>query len=96
MVEAVIFDLDGTLLDRDSSLQSFIANQHDRLSKSLGYIDKRDYISQFIKLDCRGHVWKDKVYKSLIEQFEISQVTWQYLLHDYETQFIIIAFLFHS
>lgn len=53
MVEAVIFDLDGTLLDRDSSLQNFIADQYDRPSTSLEHIDKQDYISQFIKLGCR-------------------------------------------
>ncbi|MEM8672289.1 MAG: HAD-IA family hydrolase [Cyanobacteria bacterium P01_G01_bin.67] len=88
MVEAVIFDLDGTLLDRDSSLQNFVANQYDRFLTSLGHIDKQDYISRFIELDCRGHVWKDKVYQRLIEKFEISRVNWQYLLNDYETQFI--------
>ncbi|MEM7762169.1 MAG: HAD-IA family hydrolase, partial [Cyanobacteria bacterium P01_A01_bin.40] len=94
MVEAVIFDLDGTLLDRDSSLQNFVANQYDRFLTSLGNIDKQDYISRFIELDCRGHVWKDKVYQRLVEKFEISRVNWQYLLNDYETQFIIYCLPF--
>ena len=84
MIRVVIFDLDGTLLNRDSSLQSFVANQYDRFTTSLGHIDKQNYIKRFIELDCRGHVWKDKVYQSLIEEFEIAQVSWQYLLDDYE------------
>lgn len=88
MIKAVIFDLDGTLLDRDSSLQSFVANQYDRFANSLGHIDRQSYIRRFIELDCRGHVWKDKVYQSLIEEFEIAQVSWQFLLDDYETKFI--------
>lgn len=27
MIKAILFDLDGTLLDRDTSIQNFIANQ---------------------------------------------------------------------
>ena len=87
MIKAVIFDLDGTLLDRDSSLQSFVANQYDRFTTALGHIDRQTYIKRFVELDCHGHVWKDKVYQNLIEEFDIVQVSWQHLLNDYETQF---------
>ena len=66
MIKTVIFDLDGTLLDRDSSLQSFVNNQYDRLVSSFKHIEKQNYIRRFIELDCRGHVWKDKVYQNLI------------------------------
>lgn len=88
IIKAVIFDLDGTLLDRDSSIQSFIANQYNRFAISLGHIERQHYMKRFIQLDCRGHVWKDKVYQSLVEEFKIDRVSWQYLLNDYETQFI--------
>lgn len=87
MIETVIFDLDGTLLDRSSSLKSFIIQQYARLHPLLKHIDKADYIERFIELDNRGHVWKDKVYQSLIKEFKITQVSWQYLLNDYEIQF---------
>jgi putative hydrolase of the HAD superfamily len=35
MIKSVIFDLDGTLLDRDASVVQFIAAQYDRLHEHL-------------------------------------------------------------
>jgi putative hydrolase of the HAD superfamily len=87
MIEAVIFDLDGTLLDRDISVQQFISVQYDRLNEHLNHIPKQDYITRFIELDCHGHVWKDKVYQELVVEFAIKGMSWQSLLEDYETQF---------
>lgn len=87
MVKAVLFDLDGTLLDRDASVEKFVSVQYDRLSKHLNHISKNDYIARFIELDCHGHVWKDKVYQALVSEFAIEGTSWQSLLEDYEMQF---------
>ena len=87
MIKSVLFDLDGTLLDRDTSIKQFIWAQYDRLIDRLSHIPKSDYITRFIELDCHGHVWKDKVYQTLVEKFEISGISWEELLDDYETQF---------
>ncbi len=87
MKKSVLFDLDGTLLDRDASVEQFIAVQYDRLHTHLSHIPKTDYTTRFIELDCHGYVWKDKVYQDLITQFEIETITWKALLNDYETQF---------
>jgi putative hydrolase of the HAD superfamily len=87
MMKSVIFDLDGTLLDRDASVEQFISVQYDRLSEHLNHIPKNDYTARFIELDCHGHVWKDKVYQSLVSEFAIEGMSWQSLLEDYEMQF---------
>jgi putative hydrolase of the HAD superfamily len=87
MLKAVLFDLDGTLLDRNKSIEQFIAAQYDRLDRELSHISKIDYANRFIELDCHGHVWKDKVYQALVAEFRIDEIGWQELLHDYETQF---------
>jgi putative hydrolase of the HAD superfamily len=87
MKKLVLFDLDGTLLDRDESVKQFIAVQYDRLNAHLNHISNVDYAARFIELDCHGHVWKDKVYQDLVTEFKITSITWQALLHDYETQF---------
>ncbi|MCM3770880.1 HAD family hydrolase [Priestia aryabhattai] len=83
MIKAVIFDLDGTLLDRDSSLKLFIQNQYERYSKELAHIPKQEYISRFIELDHKGYVWKDKVYQQLLTEYDIPSLTWEGMLDDY-------------
>ncbi|MER2170836.1 MAG: HAD family hydrolase [Psychrobacillus psychrodurans] len=82
MFKAVIFDLDGTLLNRDKSVDLFINDQYERLNKKFSHIPKEQYISRFIELDNHGYVWKDKVYQQLIEEFNICSVTWEELLED--------------
>ncbi|UOQ48651.1 HAD family hydrolase [Gracilibacillus caseinilyticus] len=86
MIKAVLFDLDGTLLNRDASVQHFITNQYKRLD-SLHHLSKDSYITRFIELDNRGYVWKDKVYQQLVKEFEITGLSWEALLEDYISQF---------
>lgn len=88
MIRAILFDLDGTLLDRDASLQHFISQQYDRLAPVLKKISKTEYVSRFIGLDSRGYVWKDKVYRIIVSEFGLTNISWQELLSDYETEFI--------
>ncbi|MFE4713316.1 HAD family hydrolase [Paenibacillus sp. NPDC056722] len=87
MIRAVLFDLDGTLLDRDSSLKRFVEMQHQRWGHCLGHIPKEAFINRFVELDARGYVWKDAVYQQLIDEFEIQGTTWEELLEDYVSQF---------
>ncbi|WP_404457223.1 HAD family hydrolase [Oceanobacillus kapialis] len=87
MIKAVIFDLDGTLLNRDASLQKFIENQYDRLNKEFHHVLKEKYVSRFIELDCRGYVWKDKVYQQIVDEFNITSISRERLLDDYISEF---------
>jgi putative hydrolase of the HAD superfamily len=86
-VQAVLFDLDGTLLDRDAALRAFVRSQHARMSAALGHIAREKYEARFIDLDDRGHRWKDAVYQSLVQEFAITKATWPTLLSDYEARF---------
>lgn len=87
MFKAALFDLDGTLLNRDQSVELFINEQYERLYELLSHIPKEQYISRFIELDNHGYVWKDKVYQQLIYEFRISSITWEELLQDYIEEF---------
>ncbi|MFJ7826730.1 HAD family hydrolase [Psychrobacillus sp. NPDC096623] len=87
MIKAILFDLDGTLLNRDESLSIFADKQYDRLSHLIGPITKDVYKTRFIQLDSRGYVWKDKVYRQLVEEFAITKISWEELLEDYLKEF---------
>ena len=87
MIKAVLFDLDGTLLNRDESVQLFVANQYERLKNFLDHISKETYINRFIQLDNHGYVWKDKVYEQLVSEYAITGLRSKDLLQDYLENF---------
>ncbi|MFF2480634.1 HAD family hydrolase [Paenibacillus sp. NPDC058071] len=85
-IKAILFDLDGTLLDRDSSLVKFVENQYERYSE-FHIIDKKLFVQRFIELDNHGYVWKDKVYQQIIKEFLLPNLDWSLLLDDYLRNF---------
>lgn len=86
MVKAVIFDLDGTLLNREASILQFLEQQYERLS-ALWHIEKQRYIDRFISVERNGYVWKDQVYAQLVVDFTINDMTAAQLLADYQAHF---------
>ncbi|MFC7370341.1 HAD family hydrolase [Fictibacillus iocasae] len=87
MIKAILFDLDGTLLDRDTSVKRFIEDQHSRLNDVLSHIPKKLFADRFIELEQNGYVWKDKVYQKLAEELAVRRIPPGDLLEDYLTQF---------
>lgn len=86
MIQAVLFDLDQTLLDRTASLKRFLSWQVNALPLVTNS-KKQEFIQCFIELDANGTVWKDVVYRRLIQKFKISEFTEQQLLTSYIQDF---------
>lgn len=87
MIKAAIFDLDGTLLDRDTSVKKFIHRQYERLDHVVGHISRENYSRRFIELDNHGYVPKNIVYEQMVHEFKITQLTWKELHEDYLNEF---------
>ncbi len=83
MIKAVLFDLDGTLLDRASSLEPFLAEQRKRFAHRLGAADVETWRSRFLALDQGGHVHKSIVYPALLAEFGGDADAAADLLEDY-------------
>lgn len=48
MIQAILFDLDGTLLDRRQSLEQFIHDQYNRFASHLMSIKKQGIVLGFL------------------------------------------------
>ncbi len=71
MIQAMLFDLDGTLFDRTSSVIQCIEGQHQRFVTDLGHLTKARYCTRFLALDQQGYVKKELVYQQLVDEFAL-------------------------
>ena len=69
MIRAVLFDLDGTILDRLSSLRVYLYNQVERLPDVLGRVPFVEYMDRLVELDSRGHGDKHQVFRRIERDF---------------------------
>jgi putative hydrolase of the HAD superfamily len=83
-MKAIIFDLDGTLLDRRSTLEAFCLAQHAKFNIPM----KRElYCKRIFELDDNGYVRKEQVYAQLVKENEWSNGLRDSLFEDYMNHF---------
>lgn len=83
MIKAILFDLDETLMDRSTSIKRFLQVQHAKFIRSFNGISMEAYSNRFIEIESHGLVWKDKVYQTLVSEFQIQGLSWEQLVEDY-------------
>ena len=83
MIQAVLFDLDGTLLDRQSSLIIYTHQQIERCLSLLDGIPLADYLAKLIELDAHGQTTKDFVFRGVEQYFGLPVDSWRMLLEDF-------------
>ncbi len=70
---AVLFDLDGTLFDRDASFLELIQDQYDCFAAELERIPREVFIRRAVEMDGHGYVDKHLVYRDLAREFCLSE-----------------------
>jgi putative hydrolase of the HAD superfamily len=93
-VRAVIFDLDGTLLDRPRSFQRFVRDQWQRFAHSLKAVSREEYVQNLIERDRDGYAPRKDLFAGLMAQFELPSALGDTLLNDYRAGFPKACLLF--
>jgi putative hydrolase of the HAD superfamily len=93
-VEAVIFDLDGTLLDRRRSFDRFVRDQWVRFLDLLRAIDQDEYVQALVELDGDGNAPRRHLFTGMAARFELPPDLAETLLSDYRAGFPGACLLF--
>ena len=93
-IQAVVFDLDGTLLDRRRSFERFVRDQWERFSHSLRAVPPDQYRRTLIRLDRDGYAPRTELFAGLIAEFELPPELADELLIDYRAVFPSACLLF--
>ena len=87
MLQAALFDLDGTLLDRLGCLRVYLYGQVERLSNDLHNLPFGEYMERVIELDAHGYADKGELFRIIERDFALPPGTWSRLLDDFLTYF---------
>jgi putative hydrolase of the HAD superfamily len=71
MIRAVLFDLDGTLYDRDGVVAAVTHEQVDTLGGRFGDVDRQALIDRMLELDDHGYARRADVYRTLLAGMEV-------------------------
>ena len=93
-IQAVVFDLDGTLLDRRRSFERFVRDQWERFAHSLQTADQEQYVQTLIELDGDGYAPRKSLFTGVTARFRIPSGMAETLLDDYRAGFPNACVLF--
>jgi putative hydrolase of the HAD superfamily len=93
-IHAVVFDLDGTLLDRRRSFERFFRAQWARFGDALQPVGQERYVQTLIGLDRDGHTPGKELFTGVVAHFQLPASLAETLLNDYRAGFPSACVLF--
>lgn len=73
MIEAVLFDLDGTLYDRDALAERLFQEQYDAFAAELGGLSRERFLADVRVMDEHGHGDKDAGFPRLVRAWGLGE-----------------------
>jgi putative hydrolase of the HAD superfamily len=83
VTRAVLFDLDGTLFDRDVAVRILSESQYVAFERELTGVSREPFVSRLLELDAHGFGDKEMVYKRLALEFDLPQGLAPKLVEDF-------------
>ena len=93
-VQAALFDLDGTLLDRRRSFERFVRVQWERFADALDAVEREQYVQVLIERDRDGYGSRKGLFGGIIGEFAVPSPLAAALLDDYRDGFPRTCVLF--
>lgn len=87
VIDAVLFDLDGTLLDRRATFRHHLQRQIERWPAIFSGADGERYVTELLALDENGTLDRDEFYRSAEERFGFPSGSARELRADFEEHF---------
>lgn len=82
MIQAIIFDLDDTLIDRSESIDLFLREQYEKFQDIKRKMPFAQFQQRFVELDEYGYAPKKTLYEKLVDEFNL-HISPQQLLSDF-------------
>ena len=87
MIDTYLFDLDGTLYDRDAAVDALIHNQYRAFQSELKGVSESTFVSRVVALDNHGYFSKQTLYETIAAQWKLSKSVQLDLLNHFWSEY---------
>ena len=87
MIRGVIFDLDGTLFDRATTVERVAHSQFRAYQEEFGKVGIDHYVQRLINLDARGYTSKYIVFKTLLAELNVETLDVSDMVDDFYVRY---------